>query len=120
MIAACAPSLKPLVSKALKLSSYYNSTPYGNRSYGAHSRRLTGGGRAPGNVSNFSRNNDFELGDRRLEGDGVAAGETGVTTTFYKNDSSDGGNRSGSEEMILGDGPFKAGIVRTTEVTIQR
>ncbi|KAL6415426.1 integral membrane protein [Ilyonectria robusta] len=120
MIAACAPSLKPLVSKALKLSSYYNSTPYGNRSYGAHPRRLTGGGRTPGNVSNFSRNNDFELGDRRLEGDGVAAGETGVTTTFYKNDSSDGGNRSGSEEMILGDGPFKAGIVRTTEVTIQR
>ncbi|KAH7148439.1 hypothetical protein EDB81DRAFT_463435 [Dactylonectria macrodidyma] len=119
MIAACAPSLKPLVSKALKLSSYYNSTPYGNRSYGAHSRRLTGGGRN-GNASNFSRNNDFELGDRRLEGEGATTGDTGVTTTFYKNDSSDIGRRSGSEEMILGENQFKAGIVRTTEVTIQR
>ncbi|KAH6874690.1 hypothetical protein B0T10DRAFT_415115 [Thelonectria olida] len=116
MIAACAPSLKPLVSKALKLSSYYNSTPYGNRSYGARSRRLTGG-HTPANVSNFSRNNDFELGDRRLEGE--SSGETGVTTTFYKHSD---GNRSGSEEMILGEQPgFKAtGIVRTTEVTIQR
>ncbi|KPM34582.1 hypothetical protein AK830_g11994 [Neonectria ditissima] len=118
MIAACAPSLKPLVSKALKLSSYYNSTPYGNRSYGANSRRLTGG-RTPANVSNFSRNNDFELGDRRFEGEPSGA-DTGVTTTFYKNRSEDGGTRSGSEEMILGDNPFKAGIVRTTEVTVQR
>ncbi|KAF7545303.1 hypothetical protein G7Z17_g9269 [Cylindrodendrum hubeiense] len=120
MIAACAPSLKPLVSRALKLSSYYNSTPYGNRSYGAHSRRMTGGERIPGNVSNFSRNNDFELGDRRLEGESGGAGDTGVTTTFYKNGSADGENRSGSEEMILGDNTFKAGIVRTTEVSIER
>ncbi|KAK7431940.1 hypothetical protein QQZ08_001559 [Neonectria magnoliae] len=117
MIAACAPSLKPLVSKALKLYSYYNSTPYGNRSYGANSRRLTAG-RTPANISNFSRNNDFEL-DRRLEGEASGA-ETGVTTTFYKNGSSDGDTRSGSEEMILGENHFKAGIIRTTEVTIQR
>ncbi|KAM5352647.1 hypothetical protein ACJ41O_005369 [Fusarium nematophilum] len=117
IIAACAPSLKPLVSKALKLSSYYGSNQYGNPSYGqSRSRRMTGG-RTPAGTSNFSQNNDFELGDRRLEG--PSGNEGGVTTTtFYKAGGSDE-NRSGSEEMIL-DSPYKGGIVRTTEVTIHR
>ena len=63
-----------------------------------------------------SRNNDFELGDRRHEGPHTNT-QTAAVTTFYKNSGS--GDRYGSEEMILGEPPYtKGGIMRTTEVTV--
>lgn len=61
-----------------------------------------------------SRNEDFELGDRRFEAG--PSNNTAAVTTFYKAGGSE--NRSGSEEMILGDGLAKGGIMRTTEVRV--
>jgi|SRR5687767_8643352 hypothetical protein len=114
IIAACAPSLKPLVSKALGLSTA-DSRAYGN-TYGSHGpgRNVAGG------VSGLrSKPRDhYELHDIDENVNRSKRGHTDTTVTFYKGTSE--GERSGSEEMILGEQPpgFK-GIVRTTEVVVK-
>jgi hypothetical protein len=130
-IAACAPSLKPLVSKALGLStSGGDSNAYGPGGYGSRGAggiRTIGG--AAGSALRSKTRDHYELRDldeeqreRQENRTGGAAGygrgKNDTTVTFYKSNSE--GERSGSEEMILGSprSNFK-GIVRTTEVIVK-
>ena len=142
IIASCAPSLKPLVSKALKLSDYYPSpgSRYGSRGTGGV---RTIGGTNPLRSKQEQQHRDGgyplrDLSDQRSEdelefGTGGKAGAAGgqgtarstATVTFYKPGAGyeGDGDRSGSEELIL-DGrtranEFRGGILRTTEVTVQ-
>ncbi|KAJ4291258.1 hypothetical protein N0V88_006259 [Collariella sp. IMI 366227] len=148
IIAACATSLKPLVSRILSLNSTdrYNNTPgqYASRyGYGkSRGTKLTsardGGtvtGGHPGGASGIfagPRADEYELENNiRTSGeDGTISNKTDVystTTSFYKHGSADG---SGSEEMILKENgvsmpPTVAtadeaarGIVRKTEVRV--
>ncbi|KAK9788030.1 hypothetical protein SCARD494_10039 [Seiridium cardinale] len=128
IIAACAPTLKPLFGKALKLSSYRK---YGN--YNDISR--TGGvaARGTGRSEGQSRNRpgdadiDFEMHRRPFASTdesyrtSIKGGkETVVAGSVYPSALGDG-ERSGSEEYILqGTDKNKGGIVRTTEITVQK
>ncbi|KAF7548326.1 hypothetical protein G7046_g8713 [Stylonectria norvegica] len=145
IIAASSPSLKPLVSKALKLSDYshnhshYGSSRTGNaiglRTIGGGGTGGTGGGGGAGGSHLRSKQRDVfsmqELGDsdeaipeqgggKDFNGE-TGMGQSSAAATFYKNGSSD---RSGSEERILGpgqtppNGDFK-GIMMTREVIVQ-
>lgn len=94
MIAACVPSLKPLVSKALKLSDYTNSN---SRRYENHSSRH--GSRYAGQSRSTEWNDPYALEELHSNEDEngsnvVRSNPTGhnSTATFYQ---------SGSEEMIL-------------------
>lgn len=113
-IAACAPSLKPLVSKTLGLST--NDThSYGNQ-YGSRgaARNITG---ASGIRTKTHDHYELHDLDEEETNKHQKSGHTSTTVAFYKGTSE--GERSGSEEMILGDRPqnFK-GIIRTTEVKV--
>jgi hypothetical protein len=125
IIAACAPSLKPLFTRLLGLGStrdyYNNNTPgvrsgYGSR-YGRGTRRGTrrlgdddddygavSGTRTGGNKKGGVDVDEFELeGSQQRTGiqGGEGDGSPGSTnTTFYKH--SGEGSGSGSEERILG------------------
>ncbi|KAH8168691.1 integral membrane protein [Sarocladium implicatum] len=119
IIAACAPSLKPLVSRALGLSTA-DSRAYGN-TYGS---RGPGRGRNASGVGNVSglrlkTRDHYELHDMDEEENRIKRGHTDTTvTTFYKSNSE--GERSGSEELILNEqGHGFKGIVRTTEVVVK-
>lgn len=130
IIAACASSLKPLVSKALGLSDN-NSYGYGTGGYGsgAQGHLRTIGGTGASALRSKHRDHyelqdlDDDLGDnraRRQHFEGATAsggrGHTDTSATFYKTD----GERSGSEEMILGDHPnAQKGIMMTTEVIVK-
>ncbi|KAK0387077.1 hypothetical protein NLU13_5390 [Sarocladium strictum] len=119
IIAACAPSLKPLVSKALGLSTV-DSRAYGN-TYGSHGpsrdRAVSGGGGGASGLRSKTRDH-YELHDLDEEEESRRArGHTDTTVTFYKSNST--GERSGSEEMILGQQQRgMKGIVMTTEVVV--
>lgn len=132
IIAACCPSLKPLVNKVLKLSEYGTGALSRTYQYG-HSGGLAGsnaygrGGhtsRIKSMVSARSRSDGaYELDDRYpMPDDDVFKGSsvTATATTFYK-EAGEGPDRSGSEDMILGaprQGVPSKGIMKTTEVTV--
>ncbi|KAF9874227.1 integral membrane protein [Colletotrichum karsti] len=126
IIAACAPTLRPLVSRILRLTSYDDYTnEYGSRSQmngtaaRAKHRNTMRSGMGPRVVRD-----QYELDERGI-GDGdsdttlpAAKGETVATAEFYKEQT---GERSGSEEFILQGGTrdkFR-GIMKTTEVTVK-
>ncbi|GAM42414.1 hypothetical protein TCE0_044r16372 [Talaromyces pinophilus] len=113
IIAACVPSLKPLVSKALKLSDYTHSyshrNGYNNR-YGSRyaSQTRSSHWNDPYALEELHSNEDSNSGTAVQAN---AAGHS-ATATFFK---------SGSEERIL-DGEasnkLQKGIVMTTEINI--
>ncbi|TEA18667.1 Satratoxin biosynthesis SC1 cluster protein 4 [Colletotrichum sidae] len=119
IVAACAPSLKPLVGHALKISSG------GDRYHGElyENRRPTGGTdtsmrRRGYRVRDSHRAGGYEMRDRPFAGSPpesrrVAVGQ--ASRGVYDED----GRGSGSEELILRDDKGQ-GIMRTTEISIQR
>ena len=138
IIAACAPSLKPLVGDILKLKSlsskygYQNSGgyPHSNRTGGRQNRTLTIGTNASKGYtkhdSSLEVGDDFEL-PGRLPGKNnmytaAAQGRTGAPSPGPYQPTGDGvsAERNGSEDSILaGLGkPNGKGIVRTTEVSV--
>ncbi|RNJ58055.1 hypothetical protein D7B24_005200 [Verticillium nonalfalfae] len=127
IIAACAPALKPLVSRFLKLSTAGDHRYPSGRSQAPGSIGLqTIGGSGP--ARRHTRKPSFES-DERVSGgsDGGSLGGAGskgqneisVQGAFYKH------GEGGSEERILEDqlgcmGPQRVkGIMRTTEVIVQ-
>ena len=129
IIAACAPSLKPLVTKALKLSTYRSRYGYGDRygdRYGNSRATATigggGGGLSHNRRSKFNRDNYAleELGsDSGKQSDEVQfsnrGGNNTASATFYR-------STGDSDEMIWSSGPVHRdmkGIVRTTEVIVK-
>ncbi|KFA68492.1 hypothetical protein S40285_05386 [Stachybotrys chlorohalonatus IBT 40285] len=125
IIVACCPTLRPLLGKALKLSS--RDKYYGDY-YGSKSRGLGAG--AGGVMSGPMRSNrpsqhpgtlneedGFEMMDTPSDYDRKKTIQTtvqgGHAMTIY-----DKGERSGSEEMILQDTNGK-GILRTTEIEVR-
>ncbi|TPX15261.1 uncharacterized protein E0L32_004538 [Thyridium curvatum] len=129
IIAACAPTLKPLVSKALGLSEY-STNAYGKYGYGSQSRSRRGTGvLASGHnrrsvmphASRAGRGEVFEMEGGTHAGFGETRSTAAAASAFYKGDGSTG-ERSGSEEFILGkaDSDGKGGIMRTTEITVHR
>ena len=139
IMAACAPTLKPLVGKVLGLTSSY-STDRRYYQYGGSREAYAHGSRAPPTGSRrhtTSRpKDDLEMHSRNLSADGVDMlpeslnavnkGEniSIATSTFYTHGDN---SESGSEEKILRS-PSNAhlgarshgGIMRTTEVIVQR
>ncbi|KAK1990895.1 hypothetical protein LX36DRAFT_663814 [Colletotrichum falcatum] len=136
IIAACAPSLKPLVGRALKLNSsrfYNNDNLYENRYPTGRTGRtvtITAAAKRQGYREQSSQSGpDFELEDGNFS---QAAGSRqasvksksrpgGAVSVYQKKNSLD--QRSGSEEMILDSDSRAAGgrgIMRTTEVHIER
>ncbi|KAL0934006.1 uncharacterized protein CTRU02_210805 [Colletotrichum truncatum] len=114
IVAACAPALKPLVSRMLKLSSYDD---YTHETYGDQSRRTRIG---EGTNQTQGPRDQYEL-DNLGDSDSALSntkGETTTTAEFYKNATRDG---AGSEERILDSGQSHGlkGIVKTTEVTVR-
>ncbi|KZL86411.1 integral membrane protein, partial [Colletotrichum incanum] len=116
IIAACAPALRPLLPRILRLNSrdeYRNEGDSSSRMNGiamrARHRRSGMGGRG----------DEYKLGD---EGSDCAlpnsGGGTVATAKFYPDGS---GSRSGSEERILqGDPPVAVkGILKTMEFTVK-
>ncbi|KAF9879167.1 integral membrane protein [Colletotrichum karsti] len=117
IIAACAPSLKPLVGHALKISSSdrYHGELYENR--------------RPNGTDNSMRRQGYRVHNSQAEyemQDGPFAGSPDAHRTavgnipnavYEKKESR--GSGSGSEEMILGGGKGQ-GITRTTEISIRR
>lgn len=118
IIAACIPSLKPLVSKALGLSTI-NSNTYGSQSVGNAGLVTIGGSGASGLRSKRREHIELHDMDENQPAYGTR-GQTQTTATFYKSQESEG-ERSGSEERILGVQPHgaKNGIIKKTEVTVQ-
>jgi hypothetical protein len=112
IIVACAPTLRPLLGRALKLSSHdkysggYYADNRGVKSGHLSSRRRTAG-----------QGLEFELQEA-----GGLDGNSNIKTTvrgegaIYSKELNDG---SGSEEMIL-QGIEPKGILRTTEIEIRR
>ncbi|KAI9148122.1 Satratoxin biosynthesis SC5 cluster protein [Paramyrothecium foliicola] len=127
IIAACAPSLKPLVSRALNLTEYGSSSDHASRSCGSAGLRALGGS---GVVLNSKLRDHYELrsmvGDsddeKRLSNEagrnGNMLGQNTANATFYVPGDED---RMGSQEMILRglqrQGTMR-GIVKTMEVTV--
>ena len=139
IIAACGPSLKPLVGNLLHLSSGEHRKPnyggyYGRQTGGRGDGALTiGSARGRGYAKQHSRSGyaeDFELhrgGDRDKDFADVYpvtsnSAKTAVNHSHYPSHREDDqvGHRSGSEETILGRHTMggKKGIIRTTEVTV--
>ncbi|KAF9880066.1 hypothetical protein CkaCkLH20_02020 [Colletotrichum karsti] len=134
IIAACAPAIKPLVGRALKISSsrrYKSDNLYENR-------YPTGRTGRTGNVTTNARRHgyreqgsqgapEFELEETpfspgpELYRTSIKGGNHPAAVAVYQKKDSFG-DRSGSEEMILeAAGNFQnRGIMRTTEVSIQR
>ncbi|KAH6677025.1 hypothetical protein F5X68DRAFT_224209 [Plectosphaerella plurivora] len=125
IIAACTPSLKPLVSKALNLSSYApNNYASGQGSQSRGTRR--------GNMSHPSRPRRDEYGLEELESRGSTptsqdpdfGGKASARTTTTIYTGGRGADRSGSEEMILSEPSHAhaipdARITKTTQITVQ-
>lgn len=112
IIAACAPSLKPLVNKALRLGDYATYAYDYGPNYSNSRSRPRASQLSPLGNGRYSRADDFELADRRAMA--AATVDSKVTTTpetFYK-------GSSGSEEYILSQGQAKGRIMRTTEVIV--
>ncbi|KAK6226869.1 hypothetical protein QIS74_00424 [Colletotrichum tabaci] len=118
IIAACAPSLKPLVGHALKISSgdryhgelYENRRPRGTRPTTNTSKRRQG-------YRVHDSRGEFEMHDRPFAGSPDVRRTTVVDDAYaYEKDGSRG---SGSEDMILKDDGGR-GIMRTTEISIKR
>ncbi|KAH7133820.1 hypothetical protein EDB81DRAFT_887633 [Dactylonectria macrodidyma] len=121
IIAACAPTLKPLVGRWLNIASsngYGSNNYYGNQSSG-QARCRTGY-----IVQNTPVGPGYELDERKktLGRDpsdyhaSIQGGHRSSDITYDKSGSL--GERSGSEEMILSIHDNKA-IVRRMEVTVQ-
>lgn len=114
IIVACAPTLRPLLGRALKLSSrdkYYENY-YGNKSgTGAGGVRQ---GTKPRTVT--TRGDEFEMDDNvNFDKNGQTKTTVrGGTTTIYDKNS----ERSGSEEMILQENEPR-GILKTTQINVQ-
>ncbi|CAM1508822.1 Fc.00g025610.m01.CDS01 [Cosmosporella sp. VM-42] len=136
IVAASSPSLKPIVSRALKLSDYshsrggFNSSRTGNTG----GLRTIGGGGTGGSNIRSKHQDAFELRDLGDSEEAIqqqdkafdrvgGKGHSSAAATFYKAGGSEG-ERSGSEEMILGPGQsppnnsFK-GIMMTREVIVK-
>ncbi|EQB53454.1 hypothetical protein GCG54_00005355 [Colletotrichum gloeosporioides] len=131
IIAACAPTFKPLVGRMLRLTSYddyTNETP--NNGSKKHPTLATiGGTGGTGNRRHTMRSGGTHAVRDQYELDDMASadsdqslsnvkGATTTTATFYKHDNGDG---SGSEERILHGGRKESarGIMKTTEVTVK-
>ncbi|WQF80705.1 hypothetical protein CDEST_05719 [Colletotrichum destructivum] len=138
IIAACAPAIKPLVGRALKISSsrryksdnlYENRYPTGRTGRTVHitatakrqGYREQGSQGAPDyELEEGPFSNSAEFYRASIKGGGTANHPAAVAVYGNKNSF---GDRSGSEEMILdADGKFgeSRGIMRTTEVHVQR
>jgi hypothetical protein len=108
IIVACAPTLRPLLGRALKLSSsdkYYDNY-YAERSRQSHRRRtgtLEGQGYDLEDMAHFDKGANMRTTVRGGERGGYDKGT---------------GNRSGSEEIIL-QGTESHGILRTTEIDVR-
>ncbi|KAK0384401.1 hypothetical protein NLU13_8488 [Sarocladium strictum] len=109
IIVACAPTLRPLLGRALKLSSrdrYYGSY-YGNRSGNQRSTRQR--------MGTFPEDG-FEMDDNvtfNKAGQVKTTIHGGATAVYDKN-----GSRSGSEEVIL-QGTEPGVILRTTQINVR-
>ena len=121
IIAACLPTLRPLVSGVLNLSSRGTSNGYlsnPNSKYGAASRNAgimsTHRTRSNGWVKTTSQEDDYELNERFDNGGRDEYGHQNRTNI----DVGIGGSRSGSEEMIIQGGEKQKGIVATTVITV--
>jgi hypothetical protein len=118
IIAACAPTLRPLFSSVLNLSSGAASRGYPSNAaskYGAgasHNTGIMGTHRTKNNgwVKTESHNGEFELEERYGMQD--YGGEGNRTNMGI------GGSRSGSEEMIIQGQDDGKGIMRTTVITV--
>ncbi|KAH6683561.1 hypothetical protein F5X68DRAFT_233617 [Plectosphaerella plurivora] len=118
IIAACIPTLRPLLGKSLGLTTGGTSTAnkyYGNDSAGPH--RRTTRRQATGGYMEQTSGAEYELDDRASAKDSTGSdGEKGegygVAVAVYGR----GGERLGSEERILGMG----GIVQTTDISVKR
>ncbi|GKT52463.1 uncharacterized protein ColSpa_12644 [Colletotrichum spaethianum] len=135
IIAACAPALKPLVGRALKISSsrHYNSDNlYENRYPTGRTGRtvnITATAKRQGYREQGSQGApEFELEEQAFSQSAeyyrtsIKAGNHAAAVAVYQKKDSFG-DRSGSEEMILDTDPKFGegrGIMRTTEVHIQR
>lgn len=115
IIAACAPTLKPLVGHALKLTS--NDKYYGDY----YARNASSGPRSGRNRP--ATNDDDDVFELRQQAHFGRAHETyrtsikaGKPVAMYDKY---GDERSGSEEMIL-QGADGKGIMRTTEISIRQ
>ncbi|EFQ33948.1 hypothetical protein CGRA01v4_12429 [Colletotrichum graminicola] len=135
IIAACAPSLRPLVGRALKLNSgrlYNNANLYENRYPTGPTGRtviITASAKRQGYMEQSSQSApEFELeegtfsqsADTRRQESIRGKSRLGAVSVYRKNSLED---RSGSEEMILDTDsrtPGSRGIMRTTEVHIER
>ncbi|KAK2026376.1 hypothetical protein LX32DRAFT_665358 [Colletotrichum zoysiae] len=135
IIAACAPSLKPLVGRALKLNSshLYHENLYENRYPTGRTGRtviITATAKRQGYREQSSQSApDFELeegtfshnADYRRQPSVKGKSRPGAAAVYQKKTSLE--DRSGSEELILDTDSRTAGskgIMRTTEVHIER
>lgn len=118
IIVACAPTLRPLLGNALKLSGrdkYYNSY-YGNRSGGTGTGASMSRRSRKNRTGQYPDENDLEMDEGALfdKTAGTMTTVHGGKTTVYDKNS----ERSGSEELILQDTEPK-GILRTTQIHVQ-
>ena len=136
IVAACAPTLKPLFSRVLGLSTakasrLYDYDPSKRTGEKSHNMTIGGtGGRSPrplqtefemdDRMSNNSDGAPGGNGNDKRNGDGAYAGGD---IFYHAGPSAPTITRSVSEEMILQgvttEGKFKGGIVRTTQVTVE-
>ncbi|KAF4816804.1 hypothetical protein CGCTS75_v012647 [Colletotrichum tropicale] len=122
IIAACAPSLKPLFGRALKISSTgkYKANLYENR---YPTNKLNSTMRRRGYMEQTSQDSpEFELQERALAGSDdphqemINGGPSRTASIMFGKPKSD---RSTSEETILREANAKS-IVCTTEITVRR
>jgi hypothetical protein len=139
IIAACAPTLKPLFSRVLGLSTNKASRLYDFDPSKPTERtnNLTIGGGGTSGRSPRPMQTEFEMDDRMSgtsddmpsKGQGTAVtgngngAYAGAGTFYYAGPGAPTGGRSVSEEMILQgvmtESKSKGGIVRTTQVTVE-
>ncbi|KZL72539.1 integral membrane protein [Colletotrichum incanum] len=135
IIAACAPAIKPLIGRALKITSsrrYNSDNLYENRYPTGRTGRtvnITANAKRQGYREQGSQGApDFELEERAFSQSAeyyrtsIKGGNHPAAVAVYQKNSGFG-DRSGSEEMILdADNKFgeNRGIMRTTEVHVQR
>ncbi|GJC83969.1 hypothetical protein ColLi_06807 [Colletotrichum liriopes] len=115
IIAACAPSLKPLVGHALKISSsdrYHGELYENRRPTGTNTSKRRQGYRVHDGPGEFEMHDRPFAGSPEVRHTAVGSIHGGV----YEKDDSRG---SGSEDMILKDDAGH-GIMRTTEISIKR
>lgn len=119
IIAACAPTLKPLVGRWLNIASTLDPKYYGTGGSSRGARRHTGYvmQRTPVGPA-------YELEERKRnftngEGDYHASIKGGDRSADAYSKSGSLGGRSGSEEMILPMQDNVKGITQTTEVIIK-